>query len=294
MRNLFLYLTTVLIWGSTWFVITFQLTKVDPVLSVAYRFALASLILFLFCIVTRRNMKFKPVDHGFMALQGLFSFSIGYWFVYLAELRLASGLVAVITSSLIFMNIFNGWMFGQSRINRFVFFGALVGMVGILLVFRPEISSFSRSRENTVAMVLAITSTLIYSFGNIIVVRNQNRNLPVMPTNAFSMGYGAVVMFLVALLSGKPLQFDFSFQYMASLAYLAVFGSVVAFYCYFSLIGNIGADKAAYGPVVIPAIALAVSAIFEGYRWSTHSLSGVALLILGNLFILSKKTKVIT
>jgi drug/metabolite transporter (DMT)-like permease len=281
-----LYLTTILIWGSTWLAIKFQLGRVDPALSVAYRFALASILLFAFCLATKRSLNFGWRDHVFLFLQGVFSFSIGYWFVYLSETRLTSGLVAVITSSLIFMNIFNGWLFVGSKISRMVVIGALVGVMGILLVFWPELSSFRHSQRDTVAVVLAFSSTLVYSFGNIIVVRNREKRLPVMPTNAISMAYGSAIMFMVAWITGKPVLFNPSASYIGSLLYLAVFGSVIAFYCFFTLIGEIGADKAAYGPVVIPVVALAISSVFEGYHWSAYTFAGVVLLICGNIFVM--------
>lgn len=289
MKTMIFYLTTILIWGSTWLAITFQLGEVDPMLSVAYRFSLAAVILFIICMIARLRLKFRLIDHFYMALQGLFSFSIGYWFVYLAELHLASGLVAVITSSMIFMNIFNGWLLIGSKINRFVTLGAAIGMAGILFVFWPEISSFRYSGKSMMAMVLAFCSTLIYSFGNILVVRNQKHNLPVIQTNAFSMAYGAAIMFCFALLTGKPFRFDLTAHYIGSLCYLAVFGSVIAFYCYFTLIGEIGADKAAYGPVVVPVLALFLSSLFEGYHWSGFSIIGIVLLIAGNVVVLYKK-----
>ncbi len=289
MRNLFLYLTTILIWGSTWLAITFQLGTVDPALSVAYRFLMAAVILFVFCFANRIKMKFRFIDHFYMVLQGVFSFSIGYWFVYLAEMHLASGLVAVLTSSLIFMNIFNGWVWIGSKINRLVVLGAGVGMVGILLIFWPEVSSYRYSDKSMFAIVLALLSTVIYSFGNILVVRNQKHRLPVIQTNAYSMAYGAIIMFCVALLTGKPFLLPLTIRYIGSLFYLAIFGSVIAFYCYFTLIGEIGPDKAAYGPVVIPVIALFLSSLFEGYHWSSLSFIGVFLLIAGNIVVLYKK-----
>jgi drug/metabolite transporter (DMT)-like permease len=288
-RNFILYATTILIWGSTWLAITYQLGEVDPMLSVAYRFSLAALILFAFCFIYGLKLKFRLIDHAFMALQGVFSFSIGYWLVYVAEMHLASGLVAVITSSMIFMNIFNGWLFIRTKIDLSVLLGATIGMAGILLIFWPEVFSFRYSDKSMLSMIWAFLSTLIYSFGNILVVRNQQHRLPVIQTNAYSMAYGAVIMFIAAVLSGKPFRFEWTAHYMGSLAYLAVFGSVIAFYCYFTLIGEIGPDKAAYGPVVIPAIALLVSSVFEGYRWTAYSLGGVALLIIGNIAVLYKK-----
>ena len=108
MTNLLLYSTTVLIWGSTWLVITYQLGTVAPILSVAYRFTLASLLLLAFAVLRKINLRFTARQHLFFGLQGVLLFSLNYLLVYLAELRLTSGLVAVIFSMLVFMNILIG------------------------------------------------------------------------------------------------------------------------------------------------------------------------------------------
>ena len=132
-------------------------------------------------------------------------------------------------------------------------------------------------------------ATLIYSLGNITSERNQNYKLPVIQTNAFGMGYGAMVTLIFALLTGKTFNFDLSFLYISSLLYLSIFGSIIAFGCYLTLIGKIGADRAAYGPLLIPVIALGLSTIFEDYRWSSFAFVGIILIIIGNLLVLIKK-----
>jgi drug/metabolite transporter (DMT)-like permease len=104
------------------------------------------------------------------------------------------------------------------------------------------------------------------------------------------MAYGALIMYALTLLFGKPFAFNTSFEYLSSFLYLALFGSVIAFYCYFTLIGNIGADKAAYIPVAVPVIALTVSTLFEGYQWTFFSVLGIILIIAGNLLVINRKT----
>ncbi len=290
MRITILYITSILIWGSTWFAIKFQLGHVDPILSIAYRFLLASAILFFYCLLVGLRLRFRWKDHAFIALQGFLSFTVSYWFVYMAEERVTSGLVAVIASSLILANIVNSALFLKTRINPVVVVGGLIGIAGIVLIFWHEVTAITLTDKNIYAIALVGSSTFFYSLGNITVERNRKHRLPVIQTNMFSMAYAAIIMFALAAILRKPFRFDMSLPYMGSLLYLAVLGSVVAFYCYFSLIGEIGADKAAYAAVVIPVIALFLSTLFESYRWTLLACIGIVLLVTGNFLVINKKT----
>ncbi len=291
MQNLILYTLTVLIWGSTWLVITFQLGEVDPVLSVAYRFTLASLLLLGYCLLRRINLRFTLRQHLFMALQGVLLFSLNYLLVYLAELRLTSGLVAVIFSTLVFMNVLTGVLFIGTPVRLNVLLGASLGLVGISLVFLPELSAFSLQDSGFIGLLLSLAATLFASLGNIAAARNQRNSLPVLQTNAFGMGYGALLMFIFALLTGAPFSFEASPAYIASLLYLSLFGSIVAFGAYLTLLGRIGADRAGYASLLFPLVALGLSTLFEGYLWSTSALIGVLLVLSGNLITMSRKPR---
>jgi drug/metabolite transporter (DMT)-like permease len=291
MKNLLLYATTVLIWGSTWLVITYQLGVVDPILSVAYRFTLASLLLFGFAMLRKIDLRFSARQHVFFGLQGFLLFSLNYLLVYLAELRLTSGLVAVIFSMLVFMNILIGALFLSTPVRQNVVIGALIGLAGICLVFLPELSAFGLHDRGFIGLVLGLVGTLFASFGNIVAARNQREGLPVVPTNLFGMGYGAILMFAIALIWDTPFQFETTLRYIASLVYLAIFGSVIAFGAYLTLIGRIGADRAAYSSLLFPLVALAFSTLFEGYQWSVSALLGVLLVLAGNFIVLSFRQK---
>ncbi|MDH3267983.1 MAG: EamA family transporter [Ignavibacteria bacterium] len=289
MKNLILFLIPSLIWGSTWLAIKFQLGVVDPLVSVCYRFLLAAIILFAYCSLVGMNLKYSARQHFFMALLGLLLFGINYWLVYLAEIHLKSGLVAIVFSAIIFLNIFNGAIFLKSRIRLNVLFNAFLGFIGVVLIFNDELISFTFSSGESSALLLAGISVIIASFGNITSAYNQKNKLPVIQTNAFGMLYGSLLMLLLALITDKPFTFDFSLPYISSLLYLAIFGSVLAFGSYLTLLGRIGADKAAYVTLVIPIIALILSTIFEGYKWNEFALIGVILITIGNFMILKRK-----
>lgn len=288
MKNLILFSASAIIWGSTWLAIKFQLGLVDPIISVSYRFILASFILLLFCRISGLNLKYNVKEHLFFALQGFFLFGINYWLVYLAEVHLPSGLVAVVFSMIIFFNIFNGAIFLRSPIRLRVIAGAALGIVGIGLVFKQDLLSFSLVSDNSLALVIAGLGSFTASIGNIISAHNQKINLPVIQTNAFGMMYGALFMLIISLIMGKHFSFEISYAYIGSLLYLSIFGSIIAFTCYLTLLGKIGADKAAYVTLIIPVIALILSTIFEEYTWTSYAFVGVALILIGNMLVLKK------
>jgi drug/metabolite transporter (DMT)-like permease len=288
MKNLILYVIPAFIWGSTWLAITFQLGVVDPLVSVFYRFLLAAIILFVYCSMIKMNLKFNAKQHLFMALQGVFLFGINYWLVYLAEVHLKSGLVAVVFCTIIFLNIFNGLIFLKSKIRLNVVTSALIGFAGIILVFKDELLNFNFSSEKSSALTLAFLSVITASIGNILSAYNQKNKLPVVQTNAYGMLYGALLMLLLVFITNTPVSFDSSFQYISSLIYLAVFGSIIAFWSYLTLLGKIGADKAAYVTLVFPIIALLLSTFFEEYTWSLFALLGIVFITSGNFLMLRK------
>ena len=285
----FLYGSTVIIWGTTWLAIKFQLGSVDPMVSVLYRFIAAALTLFLYCRLRGLQMRFHLKDHIFMALQGLVLFSVNYWLIYLAEVHVTSGLVAVIFSGIVFMNMINGAVLLGSPIRSNVVLGGAIGVLGIVLVFWPQLISFSLSDKTAVGLVLSVASTFMASLGNIISARHQQNNLPVIQTNAYGMAYGAAIMGAISFISGKTFSFEMSLSYVGSLFYLSLFGTVIAFGCYLKLIGKIGADRAAYATMLFPIVALGISTVYEGYQWAPHNIVGMAVVLIGNWLVLSKR-----
>ncbi len=290
-RQIILFIIPAIIWGSTWYVIKFQLGTVDPLLSVAYRFILAGLILFGICIVTGKRMRFSLHEHFLMFLLGFSLFGLNYWFVYMAETGLTSGVVAVIFSLIIFFNIFFNVVLLKGKIKKDVVFAAILGVIGTILLFKNELKSFSLNSEDIIVLLFCFGGLISASLGNIISAYKQKKNIPVMQSNAFGMLYGGVSMFLIVLILGKPVTFDFSVSYSLSLVYLAVFGSVVAFSIYLKLLGEIGPDRSVYNALITPAIAMVISTIFEDYRWNIFAFAGIAFLFAGNFIVLRFKTQ---
>jgi len=186
------------------------------------------------------------------------------------------------------MNIINGAIFMRVAVSQRVILGACFGIAGIALIFWTELSAVDNNADTWRGLWMCLIATYFASIGNIISARNQKKGIPVIQTNAWGMGYGAIVMAAYAIVSGAPFNYDPSFNYSVSLIYLSVFGSILAFGSYLTLVGRIGADKAAYAAVLFPVIALGLSTIFESYQWSSRAVFGFALVLLGNYIVLTK------
>ncbi len=286
MLNFILYATTTLIWGSTWLGIKLQLSQVPPILSVGYRFFLASVILLIYCIVTNRNLDFSRRDHFFLAVQGVTLFGLGYIMSYLATSYLTSGLVAVIFSTILMWNILNLRLFMGQPVAWRAFSGGALGLAGICILFWHDLAAFSATR-GLIGLIIALVGAYLASIGNVVGSRNARCGVPVTQANVFSMAYGAVFCLVIHFIVGGELTMDWTFGYLGPMLYLTVFGSVVAFGCYMLLIGRIGADYAAYVMLLMPVVALVISTFFEKYRWSSSAIFGIAIVLLGNLIILT-------
>lgn len=286
--NQLLFAAPALIWGSTWFAITFQLGEVPPLFSIAYRFLLSGVVLLAYARVRRLDLRFSWEQHGWIALQGLLLFGFNYWAMYEAEHYLTSGLVAVVFSTLIFLNMLFGTLLLGNPLRKRVLAGALLGLLGTTLIFRPEVTALNFSDAAVLGLTIGMAGVVSASLGNITSARNQRQALPVVPTTAFGMLYGGTLMFGIALVLGEPLVFGTSAAYLLSLAYLVVFGSVIAFGSYLTLIGRIGPDQAAYVAIFTPVIALLLSFLFEGYQPTGSAGVGVLLIVVGSVVALRR------
>lgn len=281
-----IYAVVVLIWGTTWYTIKFQLGVVAPEISLVYRFGLAAVCVFLYARMNGSPLKLSLRDHRMVALQGATLFCLNYWMTYLSTQYLTSGLVAVLFTSIIFFNIVNARIIFGTRIERRVLLAAGAGMLGVALLFLPELQVALHDPTIIHGAVLALAATYLASLGNMAALRNTKAGLPVVTVNAYGLAYGTLGLALIALIRGTPIAFDPRAPYVLSLLYLSLAGTALAFGLYLALIQRIGASRAAYTSVLFPVVALAVSTLFEAYSWSLPAVVGLLVLVAGNALAL--------
>ncbi|MET0209660.1 MAG: DMT family transporter [Burkholderiaceae bacterium] len=280
-----------LIWASTWHVILYQLAAGVPVLnSVGWRFALAALMLAGFARWQKQSLALPWSAHGLMLATGIVQYSGNYYSVYEAERHIPTGLVAVLFCLMVFGNALSGRVFfGQSVTRRFLIASA-GAVAGVVLIFWPEIAETGARPTAAYGLMLGLAAVLAACIGNVLTLTLTRRGLPLVPVLAWSMGYGAAFLLVMSVASGQGLHFSWQPSYVLSLLYLAVFGSVVAFVLYFNLAQRQGTARAALTGVVIPVMALGLSALLEGWRPTALSLSGMAL-CLGSIYAATRPPK---
>jgi drug/metabolite transporter (DMT)-like permease len=281
-----IYAIVVLIWGTTWYTIKFQLGIVAPEVSLVYRFGLAAVCVFIYARMTGSPLRLSLRDHRMVAIQGATLFCLNYWMTYLSTQYLTSGLVAVLFTSIIFFNLVNGRMIFGTPVERRVLLAAGAGMLGVALLFLPELRTALHDPTIAHGAALALIATYAASLGNMAASRNTREHLPVVTVNAYGLAYGTLGLAVIAVLRGTPVAFDPRWPYVLSLLYLSLAGTALAFGLYLALIKRIGASRAAYSSVLFPVVALVVSTLFESYAWSVAAILGLAVLVAGNALAL--------
>ncbi|MGB3725168.1 MAG: EamA family transporter [Glaciecola sp.] len=291
--NAMLFSICTLIWGSTWIAITYQVHEMHVMLSVGLRFALAAIIIGLWCIVAKVPLRIPLSQHKLIAVAGIFLYTFDYSFLYAAQQHMISALLAVLSSTVIYFNVILRRVLMGKHMRLEVIIGATIGMLGIVLIFLPEFAAFSAQQGIVVGLMFASASFFSAAVGNVVSEKVLAGKVTVLQMNFWAMTYGVCVTTCVAFLSGASLQFPSATSYYVSLLYLAVFGSVIAFGAYMRLLTQIGADKSAYVVLVYPVVALLISTVFEGYQWSLVAVLGVMFVLIGNAVAMGKLNRIL-
>jgi drug/metabolite transporter (DMT)-like permease len=291
MYNLVLYLLTIAIWGSTWILAKFQVDSTSALQSVFYRYLIAALLLQGLITILRSRNHHSLRTHGLFFLLGSFLFCWNYVLFYTATgMGLTTGLIAVIFSLIITMNMVNNAILFRELPERSTLIGALVGLIGISMVFAEDIAAL-KGQGLYVAILLCIIATYMASMGNMMSKILQRQGISVTGSNGWGMTYGALILLVVVLVFDRPLILPVTLPFLSSLIFLSVIGSIVAFWSYLTLLGRVGADKAAYAMIVFPIWALMISWLFEGFLWTPVKLFGVGVILVGNLFVIGRRQK---
>jgi drug/metabolite transporter (DMT)-like permease len=198
-------------------------------------------------------------------------------------------LVAVLFATMVFMNPIGMWLVYRTPLSARMFVAATLGVAGVALLFLPEIAAARSGGDTMRGIVYALAGTALAAGGNVAAVRNQKAGIPIFPGTAWGMLYGALAAALAAVAQGLVWTFDARPAYLWSFAYLVLAGSIAAFAAYLTLLKKIGPGPSAFVTVATPVIALTLSTVFEGYRWTGAGALGVVLAITGNVIALRSR-----
>ena len=286
--NALLYISVVVIWGTTWLAIYMQQGVVSVPVSIFWRFAVAAIVMLVVLLALGRLRRISLRDHLFCMLQGGCVFGFNFFCFYHAAAYISSGLESVIFSMAVLFNAVNSMIFFRQRPHKNLLPAAVLGIAGVVALFWHDLVATQLAPSLLLGIGLSALGTYGFSLGNMISTRHQRRGLETLSTNTYAMFYGTVIMGVLALVRGDSFIPEFTLRYLGSLFYLAIFGSVIAFGAYFTLVGRIGASQAAYSTLLFPLVALSLSTVYEGYVWHSNAIIGLIMILLGNLVMFSK------
>jgi drug/metabolite transporter (DMT)-like permease len=287
-----LFALAVLIWGTTWHAIVYQVAASTPEFGVTLRFALASALVLAYAAWRGDRLRLPARAHALLALQGVFMYSLSYLCVYHAERHVPSGLVAVGYSASPLLAGLGAWALWRTPLTARFVAGGLLGMAGVALIFWPELGATSARPTAGWGLLYTVAAVVLSAVGALAASRNSSHALPFWPALGWGLLYGAGASALVLLFLQQPLRWPTAAAWWISLAYLSVAGTVVAFGCFLTLQQRLGPGKAGAVGVMTPVVALLVSTALEGWRPDGHTLAGAALAIAGNLLILKRDAAV--
>lgn len=280
-----------LAWGTTWYAITLQFGVVDAVVSIVYRFTIAALVLFAWCVVRKESLALTSAQHGAALGNGVFTFGLNYAMVYWAEERVTSAVVAVCFASLAFLNLIAFRVAFSQRAPLLAWAAACLGLGGVALLTWEEVAGAEFGGRALLGVGLTLGAVVSAVCGNLFARRGELAGSSVAASTGWAMAYGAAALAIFAAVTGRAWNFDPSWRYALSLMHLALIGSVVAFLLYYGLARRRGYAQASYISALTPPLAMLVSAVFEGRTWGVLALGGVALVLGGQVLILRSQRR---
>lgn len=273
----------VLSWGLSWYAIELQIGGPSALVAIAYRFALASVLIVVYLLVTRRLRLLPMKRHPELFALGFCLFSMNFFCMYLAAEFLPSGLLSVIFATAAIMGAFNQRLFFKVPLQPAVLVGAMLGMAGLALLSWCSIASANAGAASWI-LLLPFLGAYLFSLGNILSARlSADHDLPNIV--AHGMIYGTLICFGLSAASGLPLALNYDPVFLGALAYLAAIASVLAFLTYLSLVKREGPARAAYATVLFPIVAMVVSTFLEAFEWTPLAFVGLVLALAGTMLV---------
>jgi drug/metabolite transporter (DMT)-like permease len=284
-----LFALAVLVWGTTWHAIVYQIAETPVVWSVALRFALAGACCAVVAALRHEALWLGWRGLALAAFQGLFMYSLSYLCVYEAEHHVPSGLVAIGYSLSPILNGVASHLIWKTPLTPRLLLGGVMGAAGVVLIFAPEMARVDAKGHTGLGLLFTVAAVLLSSVGSLASSRNRSLGLPFWSTMAWGMGAGALLSTALALAQGVTMPWPLSGAWWASFLYLSLAGSTVAFACFLGLQQRLGPGPASTVGVATPVLALIVSAVLEGYVPTLWTLAGVGLAAGGSALALGLK-----
>jgi drug/metabolite transporter (DMT)-like permease len=268
-----------LIWGSTWLAIKLGLEAMPPFLSAGMRFAIAAGILAALSWGRGIPLPRGGRTHAGLLALGFLNFVVNYGAVYWGEQYVSSGLTAVLFATYpLFVLLIAHATIGSERITPRKAVGVLLGFAGVFVIFRSDLA-LADPRAALAAAVILVSpvASALTSVG----IKKWGHDLHPYTLTALPMAYGAVALTAIGLTFEDARAIEWTLAAVGSLAFLSLFGSVIAFVLYYRLLKVVSVSLLALVSYAFPIVAVVLGWLVLGERLAGSTLLGAAAVLAG-------------
>ncbi len=273
LRVLLAFAAIFIVWGSTYLAIRYAVAEIPPLLTAGVRHLTAGCVLYAWA--RAKGYRASAREWGHSAVVGVLFFLVGHGTLHWAEQSVPSGLAALLVATEPLWIALLLAALGISRLGVRTLVGALLGLAGVWALVGADVTSGSALSLGAVAILVGAAS---WGAG---VVYAQRAAMPQNPTlrTATTLLCGAAFLLVASLVAGEYHEVAApSWLALGSLAYLIVFGSIVAFTAYYWLLDRYSATLVSTHTYVNPAVAVLLGWAFGGEEVSTTLVLGLVLI----------------
>ncbi len=255
LRNAGAFVLLGALFGSTFPGIKTGLADLPALFYASLRFDLAVVALFALLVATRATLLPRSRrDIAAIAVSGVFIVAANNGLLFLGQNHLSPGAAAILYSlAPLITPVFAVWLLDDEAISPRGVAGLLVGLVGVVVIVRPDPSAWATGAG--LGQVLLLSAACAVAAGSVL-LRRVEPSMPKISMTAWAMALGAVLLHAASYLTGEaPALAATSQASWLSLAWVAIPGTAVAYTLYFDLLDRVGAIRSSLITYVVPVFA---------------------------------------
>ena len=281
-----------LFWGSTYLAIDIAVQTIPPALMCGVRFSIAGVVMLAVCAATGRRVWYSARQIALAAVVGILLLMGGNLTLSWAELSVPSGLAALIIAiTPLWFLVLDSVLLGHHRISGRGKEGLALGMVGLFVLFWPELHSTSTlGRREWWASLALIGGSFSWALGSVLSKRWQS-GMDVFSATGWQVTAAGAANFLWALAAGDFSRVTWTARGVGAVLYLVVCGSWIGYTAYIWLLEHVPTSKVSTYAYVNPVVAVFLGWLVLHERVDRFIVTGSVIVVLSVILVTSAKVK---
>jgi drug/metabolite transporter (DMT)-like permease len=280
-----------LFWGSTYLAIDLAVQTIPPALMCALRFSVAGTAMLMVCVLTGRRILYSARQIALAAVVGLLLLMGGNLTLSYAELSVPTGLAALIIAiTPLWFLVLDSLLLGDHHISRRGKAGLALGIIGLFVLFWPELQAGSLGRHELWAALSLLGGSFSWALGSVLAKRWQS-GMDVFSATGWQITAAGVGNFLFAVVNGDLTRVHWTARGLGAVGYLVLCGSWIGYTAYIWLLEHVPTSKVSTYAYVNPVVAVFLGWLILHERVDRFIVAGSAVVVLSVILVTSAKVK---